>query len=80
MPTAYSMNIAGAAALSAALSVLAGGCRAPGDSSPAAAEPPESRSANGAGEATGSRGERPFEEERQERPRVSTPRPRSSRP
>jgi hypothetical protein len=56
MPTAYSMNIAGAAALSAALSVLAGGCRAPGDSSPAAAEPPESRSANGAGEATGSRG------------------------
>ncbi|WP_437745278.1 hypothetical protein WMF39_09820 [Sorangium sp. So ce1504] len=48
MPTPYSMRLAGAAALSAAM--LAGGCAPPSGISPAPAEPVESRSAAGAGD------------------------------
>ncbi|WP_437328584.1 hypothetical protein [Sorangium sp. So ce381] len=50
MSTTHSMKLAGAAALSAALSALAGGCAPPGGSSPAPAEPAESRSAADSGD------------------------------
>ncbi|WP_437915534.1 hypothetical protein WME73_10250 [Sorangium sp. So ce302] len=49
MATTHSMNLAGAATLSAALSALAAGCAPSGGSSPAPTEPAESRSAAGAG-------------------------------
>lgn len=72
MPTAYSMD--SAAALSAALSALAGGCATRGDSAPEQAEPAESRSANGAGEAFDSRGGKTAGEGGGKRWRASIPR------
>ncbi|AUX30410.1 uncharacterized protein SOCE836_025130 [Sorangium cellulosum] len=73
MPTKYSMPIAGAAALSAALSALAGGCTTPSGGSPAPGAPPESRGANGAGEATGRQGGKAAGEGGEEAPARADP-------